>query len=64
MIIFIALSLFIAFAIYLEHIYGHPSISVEITSPAEVQMGDQFTYNVTVKNTGDRHLFNVSVNDS
>lgn len=37
---------------------------MEVTSPPEVQLGDQFTYNVTVTNTGDRDVFNVSVSDS
>jgi len=63
-IISIAFLLFIAFIVYLGSIYGHPSISVEVTSPPEVQLGDQFTYNVTVTNTGDRDLLNVSVSDS
>lgn len=64
MIISIAVVLFIAYLIYLEPINGHPSISAEVTGPAEVQLGDQFTYNVTVTNTGDRDLSNVSVSDS
>lgn len=63
-ILFFLFLLFIAFILYLGYVYGHPEISVKVTGPAEVQQGDQFTYNVTVTNTGDRNLFNVSVSDS
>ena len=64
LIMLVASMLFIAFILLLGYIYGHPGISVEITGPAEMQVGDLITYNVTVTNTGDRDLFNLSVNDS
>lgn len=63
-ILFFLFLLFIAFILYLGYVYGHPGISVKVSGPAEVQQGDQFTYNVTVTNTGDQDLFNVSVSDS
>ncbi len=62
-IVIVFCALFIAgFAYYLS--LPHPSISVVITGPAEVQLGDPFTCNMTVTNTGNRDLFNVSVTDS
>ncbi|KAA0007142.1 MAG: DUF11 domain-containing protein, partial [Thermoplasmata archaeon] len=43
----------------------HPSISIEKKAyPSVIHSGDNVTWNITIKNTGDCELYNITINDS
>ena len=45
------------------HVIAHPALSIEKTGPGTANIGEQIDYSITVTNTGDVTLHNVSIVD-